>query len=76
MTPSPIRSRAQHTMLTRAATDEAYAAERGITVSAAKALLDEHAKAGNPDLPERAGSEKSTSPRAPKRHKFKLLGAH
>lgn len=74
MTDSPIRSRAQHAMFSRAATDEAYAAERGITAAAAQTMLDAHHKAGAPELPERAG--KAQVNRAPAPRKYKLLGAH
>lgn len=73
-TESPIRSLAQHRMLSRAATDEAYAAERGITAKAAQTMLDAHAAAGAPELPERASAPKAAAPRAQKPRKYKLLG--
>jgi hypothetical protein len=75
---SPIRSRAQHAMLTRVTTDAAYAAERGISAEAARAMLDAHDKAGGPELPERAvtvrGGRQSGKTLATRKHK--LLGAH
>ncbi len=57
MTASPIKSVAQHRMFTRASTDADYAKERGITQDAARAALDAHKAAGEPALPERAGTK-------------------
>lgn len=76
---SPIRSQAQHAMLTRAATDTDYAKARGITCEAAKALLDGHAAAGHPKLPERAMQTAAVMSIATVRAakaKAKLLGSH
>ena len=73
MTQSPLRSRAQHDMLTRVVKDVRYAKERGIEQTAAQQMLDAHAKAGSPALPDRvklAASNKSASPK-----KYNLLGA-
>lgn len=50
---SPIRSRAQHDMFTRALADPEYAQKRGISVELAQRMLDGHAAAGSSELPSR-----------------------
>ena len=74
MTQSPIRSRAQHDMLTRVVADAAYAAERGISQVSARALLDDHEKAGSPQLPARAPKPVTFGGRRAGKT-YKLLGA-
>lgn len=76
MTDSPIRSQAQHAMLTRAAADAEYAKRRGIDQGVAQSLLDQHAACGEPDLPERAPADTSGSARTSTKPKtYKLLGS-
>ena len=73
---SPIKSLAQHRMLARAVTDDAYAKERGISAIHAQAMLDAHTQAGAPELPERVEGRTSTkSARSTKPRKYNLLGA-
>jgi hypothetical protein len=76
---SPLRSQAQHTMMTRAASDPDYAKKRGIEQSTAQDLLDQHAAAGSPKLPERVeadtrGSQRATPQKRQKPQKLRLLG--
>lgn len=72
---SPIRSQAQHEMLTRAATDPDYAKRRGIDAAVAQSLVDQHIAAGAPKLPERADADASGSARTQSKPKsYKLLG--
>jgi hypothetical protein len=72
---SPIRSQAQHTMLTRAASDADYAKRRGIEQTTAQSLIDQHVAAGEPKLPERAEADASGGARASAKPKsYKLLG--
>lgn len=72
---SPIRSQAQHAMLSRAATDTDYAERRGIDPKVAQSLIDQHVEAGAPKLPERAEADAKGSARAWKAKTFKLLGS-
>lgn len=76
MTVSPIRSLAQHAMMTKAAGDADYAKTRGITQQAAQQLLDDHKAAGSPTLPDRIEPEGATPGTKKSSHKYKLLGAH
>lgn len=71
---SPIRSMAQHTMLTRAASDPDYAKRRGIDAAVAQSLVDQHVAAGAPKLPERAEADANGSARTGKPKSYKLLG--
>lgn len=48
---SPIRSQAQHAMLTKAASDPEYAKLRGITQDDARDMLQAHIDSGSPTLP-------------------------
>lgn len=70
---SPIRSQAQHTMLTKAASDPDYAKQRGIMPEAAQALLDGHKAAGAPELPDRVDAP-AGGVRAGKTRGFKFTG--
>jgi len=49
-----IVSAAQHALFKRAAEDERYAAERGISQDMARAAIKAHEDAGSPSLPDRA----------------------
>lgn len=69
--PSPIRSRAQHDMFTRALAEPDYAAQRGISVDLARQMLDAHKAAGSPDLPHRVERASASKPS----RKYKLLGS-
>lgn len=72
---SPIRSQAQHTMLTRAATDSDYAQRCGIDPKVAQSLIDQHVAAGAPKLPERVETDTKAGARVWKAKTFKLLGS-
>lgn len=76
MSDSPLRSRAQHTMLTRAASDADYAKRRGIDQGVAQSLLEQHVTCGEPDLPERAQADTSGGARTSSKPKtYKFLGS-
>jgi hypothetical protein len=75
MTESPLRSRAQHAMLTKAAADPEYAKSRGIEQMTAQSLLDQHKAAGEPELVERVKAGEARSLRAGKTKTFGLLGS-
>lgn len=66
MSTSPLKSMAQHAMITRAATDADYAKSRGITCEAARSMLDAHEAAGAPKLPDRVETKapQAKAPRA------------
>lgn len=74
MANSPLRSMAQHTMLSRAATDADYAERRGIDPKVAKSMIDQHVAAGAPKLPERVETDTKAGARVWKAKTFKLLG--
>jgi len=69
-----IVSAAQHAMFTRAASDPAYAKERGILQALAQEAIDAHEKEGKPHLPDRVsasvpmkrGAKDSSRPDRPK----------
>lgn len=71
--PSPIRSRAQHDMLTRALAEPDYAAQRGISAELARRMLADHQAAGAPDLPDRVAP--ATRAGSAPRRKRKFLGS-
>ena len=58
-----IVSAAQHAMLTKAANDQTYAQQRGISQEVAREAIAAHEASSKPKLPERV-EPKSVAPRA------------